>query len=63
MREVRTHYSEPVDGDEGNYKWAVRFDKTRGYIGITQYEDGKFKERVLLTRKQFRALVKFVGVR
>lgn len=64
-----TMYSEKVAGDNGNYKWAVRFDNTGperyphepGYIGVTQFdENGKVKERVLLSPEQSMALHKFI---
>jgi hypothetical protein len=68
MEQGITIYSDNIPGNEGNYQWAVRFDKTRperhthepGYIGITQFdEDGKLKERVLLSPAQMKALISF----
>ena len=57
-----TFYSEYIEGSEGNYGWKVKFDKTtpRGYIGITQPKDGEC-ERVLLSPKQVKELVKFIA--
>lgn len=58
-----TIYSEPVPGDEGNYKREVKFDKTTGgYIGISQTKDDGL-ERILLSPKQVKALIKMAGVR
>jgi hypothetical protein len=54
----QTIYSEKIPGDEGNWLWQMRFDKsTGGYIGITQYDDEL--SRVLLSPKQVRALLAF----
>ncbi|KKM18279.1 hypothetical protein LCGC14_1667330 [marine sediment metagenome] len=59
-------YSPEISGDEGNYEWAVHFDKTgkpgatKGYLGITQLEKGKVKERVLLSPDQVTELAKFI---
>lgn len=53
-------YSDKIDGDAGNYGWAVRADETDGYLGITQYgsEAGDIR-RVLLSRAQVEAVVAF----
>ena len=61
----RTVYSEKVPGEKVNYEWAVRFDKSTGVVGITQYTDpsGASVDRVLLTRRQVRALVAFIRPR
>lgn len=58
-----TKYSERVKGDRGNFEQAVRFDVTRGYVGITQLDiDGvTVNDRVLLSPAQFKALVSFAG--
>lgn len=56
-----TVYSDEMAGDDGNYDWSIRVDYTaRGYVGITQYEGGCVKDRVLLTEAQWRAAVRFV---
>lgn len=54
-------YSEKVPGERANYEWAVRFDRQTGTVGITQYTDpsGASVDRVLLTRRQLRALIAF----
>ncbi len=60
-----TRYSKRVPGTKRNWNWSVKFDKTDGYIGISQTHnepllEGELKlERVLLSRRQFRALVAF----
>lgn len=54
-----TVYSDRVQGDKGNYDWPVIFDKTRGYVGIVQYDDTGV-QRVLLSPDQIKALVKFI---
>jgi hypothetical protein len=56
-----TVYSAPIPGDAGNYQWRVRFDRTGGYLGITQYEGDMFKERVLLSPAQVKALLAFLN--
>lgn len=56
-------YSEEIPGAVGNYHWPVQFDKTDGYIGITQTCDHGEIERVLLSRAQVKALIAFVGQR
>ena len=57
-----TTYSDKIPGTTGNYNWPVRFDKTDGFIGITQLEtDGSVKDRVLLSPKQIAKLQKFIG--
>lgn len=55
-----TKYSDVVAGGEGNYRWGVRFDKTRRHIGIDQWQDGEVM-RVLLSPAQVKELVKFCG--
>lgn len=61
----QTQYSAPHKGNRGNHRLAVRFDKTDGYVGISQFEDaplsGRTMDRVLLTPQQVRALVAFLG--
>lgn len=62
---MATKYSEKVEGNDSNYKWAVRFDIDNGYLGINQYhssDEGNKIERVLLSPKQVRALAKFCGL-
>jgi hypothetical protein len=55
----RTFYSEKIKGHPANYRWAVRFDVTGGFLGIDQWHDDGPMERVLLSPEQVRALVKF----
>ena len=52
-----TRYSEMIEGDRGNFGWPVRFDVSGGYLGITQTEDGKVKDRVLLSPKQVKEML------
>ena len=67
MANATTVYSEVILGDERNWRWPVRFDRTggkvRGSIGIDQYSsDGKkLVDRILLSPAQMTALVEFVG--
>lgn len=57
-----TTYSDKIQGNPTNYDWPVSFDKTDGYVGITQLEtDGSVKDRVLLSPKQMTELLRFVG--
>lgn len=59
-----TKYSEQFEGDRGNYGWPVCFDKTgRGYIGITQLNGNKVKDRVLLSPEQAKQLAVFIAHR
>ena len=55
-----TYYSEQINGSRGNYNWPVRYDFTDGYLGISQTEDGKVKDRVLLSPAQVKELMEFV---
>ena len=61
-----TMYSGEVQGDKGNFEWVVSFDKTgkrgstKGYLGITQLEEGKVTDRVLLSIDQVKELQKFL---
>lgn len=57
----RTYYSEKIEGARGNYDWPARFDVTDGYIGITQYDGEAVKDRVLLSPKQVKELLNFIG--
>ena len=57
----RTEYSEKIKGDRANYGWPARFDITDGYVGITQFEDDKVKDRVLLSPKQIQELLDFIS--
>lgn len=61
MVSIRTHYSEKIKGDRGNFDWAVRFDISGGYLGITQFEGEAIKDRVLLSPTQVQELLGFVG--
>ena len=55
-----TRYSQEVPGDEHNHGFICRFDVTDGYVGISQSDDGKrWSDRVLLSPKQLRALIRF----
>jgi hypothetical protein len=56
----RTYYSGEIEGARGNYGWPVKYDLTDGYLGISQTEDGKVKDRVLLSPKQVKELTEFV---
>jgi len=56
----RMIYSKQIKGARGNHRLPVRFDKTDGYIGIRQIENGRVSDRVLLSPAQMRALIKFV---
>lgn len=61
MDNNRTHYSDKIGGDRGNYNWAAGFDLSdNGYLGITQTDGGKVKDRVLLSPKQVKELTAFV---
>lgn len=61
-----TDYSDVAAGDARNHRRPVRFDYTDGYVGITEYEvyepvgNRVVGERVLLSPKQWDALVEFV---
>lgn len=53
-------YSEEIEGAGYTYFWKVRFDLSNGdCLGISQFANGKL-ERVLLSREQIVALIKFV---
>lgn len=60
MVKGRTYYSEEIKGDRRNYGWPVTYDVTDGHLGVTQTENGKVRDRVLLSPAQAKALVKFV---
>jgi hypothetical protein len=55
----RTYYSDKVKGARGNYNWLARYDLTDGYLGISQIEGDKVKDRVLLSPKQVKELIEF----
>lgn len=56
-----TRYSEVIEGSVDNHDKPVRFDLTRGCLGITEYTvDKGVTGRILLSRKQARRLVKFL---
>jgi hypothetical protein len=55
----RTYYSDVIEGASGNYNWPVTYDMSDGYLGITQTEGGKVKDRVLLSPKQVKELIEF----
>jgi hypothetical protein len=57
-------YSKWIEGSENNHGWPARFDKDRGCVGISQTaEDGSsiITDRVLLSPKQVRELLAFLG--
>lgn len=58
-----TEYSQCENGEVGNHDRVVQFDATDGFIGITAWDagDGRVKDRVLLSPRQFAALVNFVN--
>jgi hypothetical protein len=58
MKNDRIYYSKEIEGDKGNYNWPVKFDRTGGYVGISQMVDGKV-ERILLSPRQVRELIAF----
>jgi hypothetical protein len=58
--ETETTYSANVPGAAGNYHWSARFDRTDGFLGITQERDDGPHERVLLSPAQVRALLRFI---
>lgn len=65
-REARTHYSPDVPGATGNYNWPVRFDRTRGYVGITQWDPkdpNRVTDRILLSPEQQKQLLNFLNRR
>jgi hypothetical protein len=59
----RTVYSADLPGAFENHGLTVRFDKTRGTIGISQWdpEAGHKTDRVLLSKAQVKELKKFLG--
>lgn len=58
----RTHYSDEIPGARGNYNWPVTYDLTGGFLGITQKdENGKVKDRILLSPKQAQELTRFLA--
>jgi hypothetical protein len=69
MGEGRTIYSETIPGDGENYHWPATFDYCDGYVGLTQSQSVKGEQefvelavqRVLLSRKQVRELLAFIG--
>lgn len=56
-----TTYSNKIAGEKRNYDLPVRFDLTDGFLGITQFEGDVVKDRALLSPKQVRELVDFIG--
>ena len=57
-------YSKDVQGDRRNYRWPVRFSiSTGGYLGINQTSGSNSIERVLLSPKQVKALLRFLDAR
>lgn len=60
-RELITTYSDLVPGDRGNYDLPVCFDRTGKYIGITQLNGDTVSNRILLSPKQVRELLAFLG--
>ncbi len=62
---MSTTYSPEISGRDHCYDWPVRFDRSGGYIGITQTTDLEHDpiQRVLLSRSQVAALRKFLEPR
>jgi hypothetical protein len=56
-----TIYSREYAGNSRNHNLSVSFDKTDGYVRISQTDNGGKLDVVLLTPKQFKALVSFVA--
>jgi hypothetical protein len=57
-----TKYSKVYPGTRANHNYHTRFDVTDGLVGISQWDDKKSAhERVLLSKEQSKALLKFVG--
>ena len=63
MADERTNYSAKIPGEYGNHNLAVRFDKSRGFIGISQFNEDGSIERVLLSPKQMGELYAFIGTK
>jgi hypothetical protein len=62
MRADETKYSQKIAGAKGNYDWSVRFDKTGdGFVGISQFDGERIKDRILLSPQQMRALAAFAA--
>lgn len=61
MEEGITTYSPKIEGERGNYEWPVQLDLTDGFLGITQWDGGLVKDRVLLSPKQVKELLAFVN--
>lgn len=55
-----TKYSDDVEGDDGNFNQVTKFDKTSGYLGITQRETHGTFQRVLLTPRQVKKMLIFL---
>lgn len=55
-----TTYSKDIPGARGNYEWPVRFDVTDGFVGVTQFDGNKVKDRVLLSPEQVKKLIAFI---
>lgn len=62
MKDDLLYHSDTIPGADGNYHWPMKADRTSsGFVGITQDRgDGEEAERILLSRKQYKALVEFV---
>lgn len=56
-------YSAKIKGDKTNYNWPVEFGRESQTVGITQWCDGEFTERVLLSANQVKHLLGFLRVR
>jgi hypothetical protein len=59
----RTEYSSDIAGTWTNHDLTVRFDMTDGVLGISQWVGKEIKnvDRVLLSKEQVKALLKFIG--
>lgn len=62
QRAHRTEYSERIKGVASNYHFEVRFDMTRGHLGISQFDPraNGSTERILLSPEQVRELLAFI---
>lgn len=59
----KTEYSGDIAGTWANHNLTVRFDMTDGVLGISQWVGKEIKDvdRVLLSKEQVKALLKFIG--
>lgn len=59
-KEQPIRYSARIKGDAMNHGRDAAFDVDNGYVGITSCDGQRVIDRVLLTPKQWNALVEFV---